>query len=182
MRPSQHNGILFIHRTEWSADTGITPWKHYAMSRSRTQKVTYCMAVYMKHPEEANPQRQKAGGCRDSVHNNKDTGSSWGDGVLKLGRRNGCTALWITKMPLIVHFKMVLWILPWMRGGKSAVNGCMEKQNQGLPWWSHGRDFAREAGVWSLVREIRSHIPWRPKDQREGREEKQNPSQPAGME
>ena len=66
-------------------------------------------SVYVKHPEQANPRRQKAG-VAGTLHNNKNTGSSWGDeGVLKLGRRSGCTALWITKMSLTVHFKTVLF-------------------------------------------------------------------------
>lgn len=82
------------------------------MSRSWTQKVTYCMAVYMKHPEEANPQRQKAGGCRDSVHNNKDTGSSWGDGVLKLGDAMAAQLCGITTNATDCLTQMVLRILP----------------------------------------------------------------------
>ena len=133
-------------------------------------------SVYVKHPEQANPRRQKAG-VAGTLHNNKNTGSSWGDeGVLKLGRRSGCTALWITKMPLTVHFKMVLFYefyLGWEEEkallkvhGKTKAGTSLVAQ-----WWRLHCHYRRQ-GFWSLVREQRPHVPWRQKDQREGKEKK----------
>ena len=57
-----YNGILFSHKKEWSTDTRYNmdePRKHFAKWRKPgTESHILYDSIYMKSPEEVNPQRQ----------------------------------------------------------------------------------------------------------------------------
>ena len=56
-----YNGILLSRWKEWSTDTNYNMaelWKHDAKKPDTKSHISYD-SIYMKYPEQKNPQRQK---------------------------------------------------------------------------------------------------------------------------